>query len=46
MAYTDVLDTALSGAGGSSLVQQLDPLMTPVLCPFVEGLKVPINKVG
>ncbi len=28
------------------LVQQLDPLITPILNPFVEGVQAPINKVG
>lgn len=41
MSYTDVLDTAL----GNPLMERLDPLMTPVLLPFVEGIKVPINQV-
>jgi hypothetical protein len=52
MTYSDADSSARSGSKAAffqqgnvrEVLQALDPLITPVLDPFVEGLKQPINE--
>ncbi|GAB4815555.1 hypothetical protein N2152v2_002601 [Parachlorella kessleri] len=50
LTYADIVqqslrDTPIERLRVKELVQQLDPLITPILNPFVEGVQAPINKV-